>query len=310
VFIRLQPAVGATVDAAAKQFLQWENAGEFRLSPAQIAGFFEDGFVIVERIADIDEIAGLQEIYDAVFTERRGWDVGDLFDLTGVESPDRELQLPQMFWPSHYAPELARSRLYRNAHRAAHQLLGAEARCVFEHAILKPPHCEADTPWHQDDAFNRIGTGYSESISVWMPLQDVSLQNGCLHYVPGSHRGPLFPHRSLHGDSRIHALEALPLTDAESVAVPVPVPVPAGAAVIHHSRTLHWAGPNATAQPRRACTLGFAVTSWRSGLRRDHEWNLLRQTARDTRQRAAAPLPKRIMLRMRDMARRHGLYFF
>jgi ectoine hydroxylase-related dioxygenase (phytanoyl-CoA dioxygenase family) len=306
VFIRLQPAVGATVDAAAEPLLQGEKAGEFRLSPAQIAGFFEDGFVIVESIAEIDEIAGLQEIYDAVFVERRGWDVGDLFDLAGVESPGRELQLPQMFWPSHYAPALACSRLYRNAHSAARQLLGAKARCVFEHAILKPPHCAADTPWHQDDAFNRVGTGYSESISVWMPLQEVSLQNGCLHYVPGSHRGPLFPHRSLHGDPRIHALETLPPADARPVAARVPV----GGAVLHHSRTLHWSGPNSTAQPRRAWTLGFAVTSWRNGLRRDHEWSLLKQTARDTRQRAAAPLPKRMMLRMRDMARRHGLYFF
>ncbi len=301
----LQPAIAAVgMDIAAAPLSVFDSSRGFSLTEAQIASFFAEGFVVVDNLADAAEIAKIREIYDQLFSEHCGWNAGDFFDMAGPDDLEQGLSLPQMFWPSHYAPALARTALYRNASVAARQLLGPAARRVFEHAILKPAARGAETPWHQDDAFNQTGSGYSESISVWMPLQDVTPLNGCLYYVPGSHRGPLFPHRSPGNDPRIHGLETSPPADARAIAAPVP----AGGAVIHHSRTLHRAGSNFSEQPRRACTLGFAIKSWRGGLRRDYDWNLAKQTGRQARQLEAAALPKRLLLRMLRLARRHGLY--
>jgi ectoine hydroxylase-related dioxygenase (phytanoyl-CoA dioxygenase family) len=68
-------------------------------------------------------------------------------------------------------------------------------------------------------------------------------------FLPGSHRGPLLPHRHLGGDPSVHLLEL----DVEvDVSGAVEVPLRIGGATFHHSRTLHSTAGNRTDRPRRA----------------------------------------------------------
>lgn len=86
------------------------------------------------------------------------------------------------------------------------RLLGSKAYGSFDHAILKPPGIGAPTPWHQDEAFRLdYARGYDE-ISIWIPLQAVDTDNGCLEFLPGSHRQRVLRHASSGNDPRIHAL--------------------------------------------------------------------------------------------------------
>ena len=267
-----------------------------RLTDEQRAAFRRDGFVLVENLSTAEEIASLRLLYDRLFSERRGWERGDLFDMVGRDDLDKGLALPQMLSPSRYEPLLRQSRLYSGAFSIARQLLGPHAENMLEHAIMKPSSSAAATPWHQDDAFARRGCGFEESISIWMPLQDVDVENGCLLYVRGSNHGPLYPHRSPGNDPRIHGLEVVSTPDLTNC---VAVPVPAGGAVIHHSRTLHGAGANASDQPRRAYVLGFAVQSQsHKRFARDYPWNLEKITARQEREFQSFPPLKRLMRRM------------
>ncbi len=88
-----------------------------------------------------------------------------------------------------------------------------------------------------------------------MPLDEASVESGCLHFVPGSHRGPVLSHHHIGDDPRVHGLEA----DAPDTTGEVAVPIPAGAATFHHPRMIHYAGPNTTAQPRRAYANEFQL---------------------------------------------------
>ena len=57
-------------------------------------------------------------------------------------------------------------------------------------AILKPPKIGAKVSIHQDSTFL-----YAEPetlLGFWLPLQDATLQNGCLWGIPGSHKYPLY----------------------------------------------------------------------------------------------------------------------
>src|SRR5271168_3651438 len=243
-----------------------------RVSEDQLAALRRDGFLLVKGLSSEEELAPLRALFDRVFSERRGWDAGDLFDMIGTDAPEQELALPQIVRPSRYEPLLRQSKLAASACSIAEQILGPKVENDLEHAISKPPFNGAATPWHQDDAFHRKGSGVQESISIWMPLQDVIEENGCMQYIRGSNLGPLYPHRSPHNDPRIHGLETVSIPDLTNC---VAVPMRAGDAVIHLSRTLHAAGVNTSDQPRRAYILGYSVRARPDRpLVRDHPWNL------------------------------------
>jgi hypothetical protein len=272
-----------------------------QLGPQALAAFRRDGFLRVDNLTTADEIETLKVVYDRLFTEQRGWNSGDLFDMVGRDDREKGLALPQMLWPSRYEPYLRETQLYRSARLVAEQLLGPQLENILEHAIMKPAGRGAATPWHQDDAFNRKGSGFVEQISIWMPLQDVDAGSGCMQYIRGSNHGPLFDHRSPNNDPRIHGLEVVTTPDLTDC---VQVPLPAGSAVIHHSRTLHGAGVNTGTQPRRAYILGYSVQSRaHQRLMRDYPWNLEKQTARDQRELEALPPIKRTWRRFRRMLR-------
>lgn len=272
-----------------------------RLTEDQLAAFRRDGFLLVHGLTTPDEIMSLRALYDRMFEQRRGWDKGDLFDMVGPDDLGRGLALPQMLWPSRYEPTLAQTRLAASARSIARQIFGPEVENVLEHAIMKPPFNGAETPWHQDDSFAHKSSMITEQISIWMPLQDVTIQSGCMRYIRGSNLGPLYPHQSPNNDPRIHGLELCSPPDLTNC---VAVPMPAGSAVIHHSRTVHGAGGNSTDQPRRAYVLGYAVKSGRRQLlTKDYPWNLKKQTAREQRELQALSPLKRTMRRIKRFMR-------
>jgi Phytanoyl-CoA dioxygenase (PhyH) len=271
------------------------------VSEEQLVAFRRDGFLLVKGLSSAEEIASLRAPFDRMFSERRGWSAGDLFDMVGLDNPEQGLALPQLVWPSRYEPLLRQTKLAANARSIAEQILGPKLENDLEHAISKPPFCGVATPWHQDDAFHRKGSGVPESISIWMPLQDVTVESGCMQYIRGSNLGPLYPHRSPHNDPRIHGLETVSIPDLTNC---VAVPMRAGDAVIHLSRTLHSAGVNTTDQPRRAYVLGYSVRARPNRiLMRDHPWNLEKDTAREQRALDCLPPVKRTIKRFKRFAR-------
>jgi hypothetical protein len=272
-----------------------------RLTQDQLSALRRDGFLHIEGLASPEEAASLHSIYDRLFSERRGWDSGDMFDMVGQDNLERGLALPQLLSPSRYEPLLTRSKLAINAYHVARQIFGPKVENMLEHAIMKPPFSGAATPWHQDDAFNRPGSGFLETISIWMPLQNVTVEMGCMQYIRGSNHGPLLPHRSPGNDPRIHGLETV---DPPDLTHCVAVPMRAGDAVIHLSRTIHGAGPNTGDQPRRAYVLGFGVKEGRDQfLTRDYPWNLEKHTAREQRAMQSLSPLKRTVRRIRRFLR-------
>jgi len=249
---------------------------QITLTDKQCDEFNERGYIGLGVITTEEEIALMRGIYDELFAEKAGWNDGNLFDFASDEK-DGEVKLPQMLKLSHYAPALAQTQFRANCEYIARQLLGPQAELVFEHAIRKPPRVGPATPWHQDEAFFNGLTDY-ESITFWVPLQDATIENGCMRFVPGSHRGPLFEHRSINDDPKVHGLECPEVNEATAVHAPVPM----GGATIHHYRTLHAAGPNTSDGPRRAYALGFGVHGRRKP-QPEFAWNVNKQTARQSR---------------------------
>lgn len=225
------------------------------LSSAAARRFHTEGFLVLPELCDVTELQGIRSLLQGLFEQRVGRDEGNQLDMLSLDHKEWDAIQPQIVKPSLYAPALLCTPHFHRVQTIARQLLGTNARFSFDHSILKPAGKVAATPWHQDEAHNHDPHFHHEQISFWMPLQDVSEENGCMRYIPGSNHGPLLPHGSLDDDPRIHALECPTRYFDESAAVAQPVP--AGWCILHAGRTLHGALPNQTQTDRLAYVLVF-----------------------------------------------------
>jgi ectoine hydroxylase-related dioxygenase (phytanoyl-CoA dioxygenase family) len=105
------------------------------------------------------------------------------------------------------------------------------------------------------------------AISVWIPLQPVTEDNGCMQFQPGSNRLPVLEHRRVDP-----ATEGLVLVDDSPVTDPVVCPLSLGGATVHGNRTVHYTGPNRSEEPRRALIMSFASPSRARTEQRSFPW--------------------------------------
>jgi ectoine hydroxylase-related dioxygenase (phytanoyl-CoA dioxygenase family) len=117
-----------------------------------------------------------------------------------------------------------------------------------------PGRPDAVFGWHQDQAY-WIDTDDRRTATCWLAVDDSTLDNGCMQFLPGSQREPVRPHRPQHGDrSASHTL----VTDLRSDDVMRPVPIRRGDITVHDEGVLHGSGGNTTTHSwRRAYIVAF-----------------------------------------------------
>jgi ectoine hydroxylase-related dioxygenase (phytanoyl-CoA dioxygenase family) len=234
-----------------------------RLNEAQLRDFARDGFIAITALTDQAEVLALRGHYDELFDRAAGFAAGDRLEL--IAAGERSV-LPQIINPERYVPQLIQGRAFRNAYSLARQLLGEPCEPMGNHAILKPAGHGAATPWHQDEAYWDPRYAH-RAVSIWMPLQPATLANGCMQFIPGSHRGSVLVHELIAPDS--HGLRLAQRHDPEPARA---CELSAGGACIHDGRTLHYAGPNPTDEARRALVFGFRVPPTRLRSPMNYPW--------------------------------------
>ncbi len=255
------------------------NSVTTHLSQEQIEQFQRDGFIAIDALIPPEEVEQLRHIYDRLFSDKTGWDRGDQFDLAGTD--EGEATLPQLLGPSRYAPELQETHYVRTARTVAQQLLGPDMTAGHgEHMIYKPAGRGAATPWHQDQAYHDPTTR-QRGVNFWLPLDEATVDSGCLHFVPGSHQFDVLPHHPINNDPRIHGLEVDDPQRWQERSVACPIP--AGGATIHASYMLHSAHANTSPRPRRAYILTFRLPAEQRDVPIDNYWKRNQQTARQAR---------------------------
>lgn len=225
------------------------------LSAEEEQRFALEGVLALPPLCGASELLEIRGILLGLLADRTGFEEGNQLDMLGEDRPDGRRVQPQIIMPSLYRQRLLKTDYFQQVQAIARQLLGPEARFSFDHCILKTVGSDTATPWHQDEAHRHDPLYHCAQISFWMPLQDASVENGCMRYVPGSHLGPLLPHRSAGDDTRMHALECLPGTVDVSLARSCPAP--AGACILHAGRTIHGAAANTSARDRLAYIVSF-----------------------------------------------------
>jgi ectoine hydroxylase-related dioxygenase (phytanoyl-CoA dioxygenase family) len=123
-------------------------------------------------------------------------------------------------------------------------------RVWHDQALIKQAYGNP-TAWHLDDPFWSFDS--PDAISIWIALDDATIENGCLWYLPGSQRGARYETTQI-GENFGALFDEYPdWLELE----PVAAPCPAGGAVFHNGLVAHAAGANMTPRPRRAMTCAF-----------------------------------------------------
>jgi ectoine hydroxylase-related dioxygenase (phytanoyl-CoA dioxygenase family) len=244
---------------------------EVRLNDDQIEQFHTEGYTWVPRITTDEELEWIRPIYDGLFAEKRGAFKGGYFDLARPYEAEGDDLVPQVLSPEHRHPELRDTNIVRNARAIASQLMGLPESelTTWSHMILKPPHVGGPLPWHQDEAYWDTAFAY-RALGMWVPLDPATIDSGCMHFLPGSHKGEVRKHRHIDDDPNVHGLE----TDVPDAHRAVAVPLDPGGATFHHCRTLHMTPPNVSDHVRRAWANEIQIEPipLPEGDRPDHPW--------------------------------------
>jgi ectoine hydroxylase-related dioxygenase (phytanoyl-CoA dioxygenase family) len=209
-------------------------------------------------------IAGIRLLSEEQITVLRA----ELAELTALELPDREL-----FYEFHANESndpasvvfhaLGAWRVSRAFHdllwlrpmvEIAELLLGGPVRLWHDQLFVKPAREGGVVAWHQDYSY-WTRTRPVAHLTCWIGLDDSNEGNGCVRYVPGSHRWELLPRTDLAGDME-SVLSVLSEQRREQFR-PVPMILKAGEASFHHPMMLHGSYANTSDRPRRAIVVNF-----------------------------------------------------
>lgn len=240
----------------------------FRLSDDQVRFYHENGYLPGVRILDEAQVEALrQELAEWFDPDHPGRDLWYEYHSNESADPDRVLFHALGAWrikPGFH------DLLWNPAFTVpASQLLGGAVRFWHDQLFCKPAKHGGVVAWHQDYSY-WTRTIPMAHLTCWIGLDDSTIDNGCVHYVPGSHRWPLLPITGLAGD-----MEAIrEVLDDEQWAMfqnPVAVELKAGEATFHHPLMVHGSFANRTDRPRRATVINV----FRDGVRSDTDDVLL-----------------------------------
>lgn len=132
-----------------------------------------------------------------------------------------------------------------------------EVFLFYDHLLVKEPGTSQPTPIHQDLPYWPLSG--EQIISVWVPLDPVTVDSGAVHYVSGSHRwGTVFAPQAFSNDStysqQYAEMDLMPPPDADEIQTKhrsIYWDTQPGDVVLHHPLTLHYAPGNSTASVRR-----------------------------------------------------------
>lgn len=225
--------------------------GEFSLTPEQVAHYREFGYVSGIRLLDEGQVETLREEL-ARLTSREHPGHSLFYEFHSNESANPDTVLFHALGAWRIEPGFHDLLWNPRFVRAAEQLLGGPVRFWHDQLFSKPAKHGGVVAWHQDYSY-WTRTKPLAHLTCWIGLDDSTIENGCLHYVPRSHTWPLLPITGLAGNMD----EVRTVLNEEQLAAfqPVPIELKKGEASFHHALLMHGSYENRSDRPRRATVI-------------------------------------------------------
>ena len=231
------------------RFCSKEAAPAF--SPEQIEFFNANGYLSGVDVLTAEEIEALRcDLEEIVEGKYSGSPLFYEYNRNESGSPDRVLfhalgawRVSPAFHDLVFHPVLAAD---------FSQLLGGPVRFWHDQVFVKPARDGGVVSWHQDYSY-WTRTKPMAHATAWIGLDDSNEDNGCVHFVPGSHQWDPLPRKSLADD--MEAVFDVLTEDQKREFRPVASVLKAGQASFHHPLMLHGSFENRSERPRRAAVI-------------------------------------------------------
>jgi ectoine hydroxylase-related dioxygenase (phytanoyl-CoA dioxygenase family) len=235
---------------------EWDR---YRLPDDQVRFFHDHGYLAGVRVLTDDQVTALgDELTDLMDPAHPGH--GLFYEFHSNESTEPSTVLFHALGAWRVAAGF-HDLLWNPAFVVpASQLLGGRVRFWHDQLFCKPPRHGGVVAWHQDYSY-WTRTRPIAHLTCWIALDDATVENGCLQYVPGSHKWDLLPKPALAGT--MDAIQSVLSEEQQAAFKPVAVELPRGYAAFHHPLMLHGSSANRSDRPRR----GAVINVVRDGVR-------------------------------------------
>jgi ectoine hydroxylase-related dioxygenase (phytanoyl-CoA dioxygenase family) len=236
---------------------EWE---QYRLSDEQVSFFNEYGYLKNIRVLTNDQVDALCAEVDELMTPAQAnnplWyehhsnesTVPDLILFHALGAWRIRAGLHDVLWNPAFTA-------------AATQLLGGAVRFWHDQLFCKPARHGGVVAWHQDYSY-WTRTQPMAHLTCHIALDDATTENGCLHYVPRSHKWDLLPRVGLAGD--MEAIQSVLNDEQRAEFRPVAIELKRGECSFHHPLMLHGSYSNKSARARRATVINVFLDGVRS----------------------------------------------
>lgn len=221
----------------------------YALSEDQVRHFQDNGYLHGVPLLNDEQIEALgEQLEDMVDPAHEGRELFYEYHSNESENPDGVLFHALGAWRVRPA---FHDLLWNPAFlMAAYQLLGTDMRLFHDQLFSKPAKHGGVVAWHQDYSYWTWTTPMSH-LTCWIGLDDVSPENGCMYYVPGSHRWGLLEKKPIAGDMDA-VREGLAPEQVADFDRKIPVEMKKGEASFHHPLLMHGSYENRSDRRRRA----------------------------------------------------------
>jgi len=228
-----------------------------QLTTEQIESYRSSGFLVVENFLSGDELEHWRKTVTKAVKERGG-----------IKIPGKEIKVGEAdginedadyfgkvfdqlinLWQTD--EDIKEIMLDERLGKMAAQLAGVDGiRIWHDQALIKRPWANP-TAWHLDTPFWSFSD--RNAISIWVALDNATLENGCLFFIPGSHKQTSFDKITI-GRNMDGIFDVYPQLKNS---MPIAAPMKAGSCSFHNGLTVHGANANMTSGFRRAMTCAY-----------------------------------------------------
>jgi hypothetical protein len=216
------------------------------LTSEQIAAFNRDGYLTGLRIFSEEEIADIRRYFDQLLAKTLAAG-GDSYSLSTAH-----LRFGRVY------DLLTHPRIVA----CIKDLLGENVIAWGSHFFCKMPGDGKRVSWHQDSSYWPLSP--SKAVTVWLAIDDASVENACIRFIPGTHHLGHLTYKLSENDEANVLNQTVP--GAETLGQPVDVELQAGTISIHSDLLLHGSEANQSSRRRCGLTLRYCPASVRAEL--------------------------------------------
>ena len=244
-----------------------------RLTAEQVAKFRIDGFLVVEDLLDGEEVERLRRHSDLIAAGKAGhipedstwFEEGHEAAAESDRERERVLSIFKLFNLAVRDAVMWRHVTNVKVVEVVRDLLASDDIKMYgDQLFMKPPERGSAIPWHQDSA-SWCDMFPMDLVTAWTAIDHATEENGCLRFVPGTHRWGRLVGKEPHAGIRPDDVEPFD-ADLGGEAWPiVHVPLRPGSVSFHHSLILHSSSANTSGRRRRGYAVHYMrASTWRN----------------------------------------------